>query len=68
MGVELPRAFCLPTDHVGVQATLAIGEPAVAAQDDTRLPVLSWLIVLGVIAALSGLISWWAIRRSSLER
>jgi len=68
MGVELPRAFCLPTDHVGVRARLTIPEPAVAAQDDNRLPVLSWLIILGVIAALSGLISWWAIRRSSLER
>ena len=43
-------------------------DAAVAAQDDNRLPVLSWLIILGVIAALSGLISWWAIRRSPLER
>jgi endonuclease/exonuclease/phosphatase family metal-dependent hydrolase len=68
MGVELPRAFCLPTDHVGVRATLAIGETAVVSKTDDRLPVLSWLIILGVIAALSGLISWWAIRRSSLER
>ncbi|MEK9957000.1 MAG: hypothetical protein VW780_09565, partial [Actinomycetota bacterium] len=49
MGVELPRAFCLPTDHVGVRARLTIREPAVAAQADDRLPVLSWLITLGVI-------------------
>ena len=68
MGVELPRAFCLPTDHVGVRATLTIPEQAVAPQVDDRLPVLSWLVILGVIAAMSGVISWWAIRRSSLER
>lgn len=68
MGVELPRAFCLPTDHVGVRATLKIGEPAVAPQADDRPPVLFWLVILGLIAALSGAISWWAIRRSSLER
>lgn len=68
MGVELPRAFCLPTDHVGVRATLKIGEPAVAPQADDRPPVLFWLVILGLIAALSGVISWWAIRRSSLER
>ena len=68
MGVEVPRAFCLPTDHVGVRATLKIGEPAVAPQADDRPPVLSWLVILGLIAALSGVISWWAIRRSSLER
>jgi len=68
MGVEVPRAFCLPTDHVGVQATLAIGETAVVSPADDHPPVLSWLVILGVIAALSGVISWWAIRRSSLER
>ena len=68
MGVELPRAFCLPTDHVGVRAMMKIGEPAVAPQADDRPPVLSWLVILGLIAALSGVISWWAIRRSSLER
>jgi endonuclease/exonuclease/phosphatase family metal-dependent hydrolase len=68
LGVELPRAFCLPTDHVGVQATLAIGETAVVSPADDHPPVLSWLVILGVIAALSGVISWWAIRRSSLER
>lgn len=68
MGVELPRAFCLPTDHVGVRATLKSGEPAVAPQADDRPPVLFWLVILGLIAALSGAISWWAIRRSSLER
>jgi hypothetical protein len=51
-----------------VRATLAIGEPAVVSQTDDRFPVLLWLVILGVIVALSGVISWWAIRRSSLER
>jgi len=65
MGVSLPAAFCLPTDHVGLLVTVDVPGSAFATSqvksEDRTIAVIGGIAILLV---LSGLVSLWAIRRS----
>lgn len=66
MGVDLDRVVCSPTDHVGLLVSLDV--PATEAQSVSGSPVLGVVVAWGIgLLVMSGLVSWWAIRRSRLD-
>jgi hypothetical protein len=65
LGVPLGEAFCLPTDHVGLIATLDVpsGTSASTGGGVERTTVI--MILIGVLLT-SGVVALWAVRRSRL--
>ena len=61
LGVTLGEAFCFPTDHVGILATLAV--PPSGDQEGLPSRLLVVAIILGTLL-MSGVVSLWAVRRS----
>lgn len=65
LGVTLGTAFCFPTDHVGVLATLEVP----ASPDRDGVPIDGSTVILLAIGILlmSGVVSLWAWRRSGMH-
>lgn len=65
LGVTLGTAFCFPTDHVGVLATL--GVPASPDRDGAPINGSTVILLAIGILLMSGVVSLWAWRRSGMH-
>ena len=61
MQVELGSSFCLPTDHVGLLATLGIPPTATVPKTDRTAAIVA---VALTILAMTAMVTAWALRRS----
>ena len=61
MQVELRESFCLPTDHVGLLATLDVPATAAVPEPDRTGVVVA---AVSAIVAMTALVTAWAVRRS----
>jgi hypothetical protein len=66
LGVPLGEAFCLPTDHVGLIATLDV-PPGTSASPAGGIERTTGMLILIGVLLMSGVVALWAVRRSRLH-
>jgi endonuclease/exonuclease/phosphatase family metal-dependent hydrolase len=66
LGVPLGEAFCLPTDHVGLIATLDV-PPGTSASPAGGIERTTGILILIGVLLMSGVVALWAVRRSRLH-